>query len=131
MGVDASNGRARLGEPSLVRRVFVRSIGLALLSMIVMALPLRSDAHASVRTPARADAEPFGWVVECAFVRHLTADPIVYPGQPNQGHLHDFFGNLTTDAFSNYGSLIEATRLVRYPPIPGRIGCPPPTARPD
>ena len=124
MGVDASDGRARLGEPSLVRRVFVRSIGLALLSMIVMALPLRADAHASVRTPARADAEPFGWVVECAFVRHLTADPIVYPGQPNQGHLHDFFGNLTTDAFSNYGSLIEGDTTCALPADTGAYWVP-------
>lgn len=53
-------------------------------------------------------AGPVGWVVECGFVKHLTADPIAYPKQPNAGHLHDFFGNISTDAFSTYTSLRAA-----------------------
>jgi hypothetical protein len=32
-------------------------------------------------------------------------DPVVYPGQPGKSHLHTFFGNTETDAFSNYNSL--------------------------
>lgn len=32
-------------------------------------------------------------------------DPIVFPGQPGKSHLHQFFGNLSADAYSTYGSL--------------------------
>jgi hypothetical protein len=32
-------------------------------------------------------------------------DPIVYPGQPGKSHLHQFFGNSSTDANSTYASL--------------------------
>jgi hypothetical protein len=32
-------------------------------------------------------------------------DPIVYPGQPGASHLHQFFGNTSTNANSNYTTL--------------------------
>ncbi len=32
-------------------------------------------------------------------------DPIVFPGQPGKSHLHQFYGNLSADAYSTYGSL--------------------------
>jgi len=32
-------------------------------------------------------------------------DPIVYPGQPGKSHLHQFFGNLSANAYSTYASL--------------------------
>jgi hypothetical protein len=32
-------------------------------------------------------------------------DPIVYPGQPGKAHLHQFYGNLSADAYSTYQSL--------------------------
>jgi hypothetical protein len=35
----------------------------------------------------------------------LKADPIVYPGQPNAGHMHQFFGNDGADHNSTYESL--------------------------
>ncbi len=34
----------------------------------------------------------------CGYTRSLPDDPIVHPGEPGASHLHDFFGNLTTDA---------------------------------
>lgn len=102
--MDMADDRRPSSLPARVRTLFLRSLGLALVSMGVVTALSPTGAHAMGRT-SRADTDPIGWVVECAFVRHLTADPIVYPGQPDQGHLHDFFGNLTTDAFSSYGSL--------------------------
>jgi hypothetical protein len=33
-------------------------------------------------------------------------DPIVYPKQPGASHLHDFFGNTTTNAFSAYAGML-------------------------
>ena len=35
----------------------------------------------------------------------LADDPIVYPGQPGQSHLHQFFGNTAANAQSTYKSL--------------------------
>jgi hypothetical protein len=32
-------------------------------------------------------------------------DPIVYPGQPGDSHLHQFYGNTAADAYSTYSSL--------------------------
>ena len=46
------------------------------------------------------------FAVKCPFTREpphrLSDDPIVYPGQPGAAHSHDFFGNVTTDAYSTY-----------------------------
>lgn len=61
---------------------------------------------ASVSTPAAHASARFK--VECKFVRHRTADPIVYPQNPGMGHLHMFMGNKSTSAFSTYGSLRRA-----------------------
>lgn len=41
----------------------------------------------------------------CEFSHALQDDPIVSPGQPGTSHLHDFFGNVTTDSGSTYESL--------------------------
>jgi hypothetical protein len=40
---------------------------------------------------------------------HTSADdPIVYPGMPGAAHLHQFFANRSTSAFSTYLSMIQA-----------------------
>jgi hypothetical protein len=41
----------------------------------------------------------------CDYSHMSTDDPIVFPGQPGRAHLHTFFGNTRTDAFSTYQSL--------------------------
>lgn len=51
-------------------------------------------------TPTSAQA----FDLNCAYSRSLTDDPIVYQNQPGVSHLHDFFGNKTTDAFSTTNS---------------------------
>ncbi len=39
--------------------------------------------------------------------RRLSDDPIAHPGMPGMApHSHDFFGNLTTNANSDYDSLL-------------------------
>ena len=35
-------------------------------------------------------------------------DPIVYPGQPGDSHLHQFYGNTAADAYSTYSSLRQS-----------------------
>ncbi len=49
------------------------------------------------------------FVVECAHSHTLDDDPIVLPGQPGRSHLHEFFGNTSTDASSTLDSLEAAT----------------------
>ncbi|MGH9138467.1 MAG: DUF1996 domain-containing protein [Acidimicrobiales bacterium] len=43
--------------------------------------------------------------VACGYSHRLADDPIVYPGQSGRSHLHEFFGNITTDAHSTYDTL--------------------------
>jgi Domain of unknown function (DUF1996) len=42
----------------------------------------------------------------CDYSHMAFDDPIVKPGQPGAAHLHTFFGNTQTDAFSTYESLL-------------------------
>ncbi len=44
--------------------------------------------------------------VECAWSHAAPDDPIVHPGHPGRSHLHDFFGNVATDADSSATALL-------------------------
>jgi hypothetical protein len=44
--------------------------------------------------------------VECPYSHSAPDDPIVFPGEPGQSHLHDFFGATGTDAYSTADSLL-------------------------
>jgi hypothetical protein len=46
--------------------------------------------------------------VECGWSHRAPDDPMVEPGRPGASHLHDFFGNVTTDASSTAAGLIGA-----------------------
>ncbi len=43
----------------------------------------------------------------CQYSHFSSDDPIVYPGQPGRSHLHMFFGNTRTDAFTTTDSLVN------------------------
>jgi hypothetical protein len=45
--------------------------------------------------------------VKCEVSHFAYDDPIVYPGQPGRAHLHMFFGNTETNAYSTYDSLLN------------------------
>jgi len=60
-----------------------------------------------VVAPAARAVDSAGWVTVCGFDHRLQADPIVAPGEVS-AHLHDFFGNPSTDADSTHRSLLEA-----------------------
>src|SRR5205807_8150994 len=49
-----------------------------------------------------------GFVITCNYSHTLPDDPIVDPGMPGKSHSHDFFGNISTNAKSNYGTMITA-----------------------
>ena len=44
--------------------------------------------------------------VKCSYSHSAPDDPIVSYGQPGAAHMHDFFGNQTTSAFSTWSSLL-------------------------
>jgi hypothetical protein len=71
--------------------------------------PLGSTGSSEMRVrstserPLPADIGAFRTV--CDYSHMSTDDPIVFPGEPGRAHLHTFFGNTRTDAFSTYQSL--------------------------
>ncbi|HJP66894.1 MAG TPA: DUF1996 domain-containing protein [Actinomycetota bacterium] len=47
--------------------------------------------------------------IQCAYSHAAMDDPIVFPKQPGASHLHTFFGNTSTNAFSTYRTLRAGT----------------------
>lgn len=47
--------------------------------------------------------------VLCSADHYAADDPIVFPGQPGAAHMHTFYGNTSTDAFSTISSLSAAS----------------------
>ena len=80
----------------LLRRCGRRRTALAATVMLT-ALALVADAPV-----ARADGI---FVADCAFSHRAADDPIVFHGRPRWSHMHDFFGNGSTDASSTLKSL--------------------------
>jgi len=62
--------------------------------LIVEILP---SAHAAGQT----------FFTDCLPSHRAPDDPIVYPRQPGASHLHDFFGNTTTNASSTYAGMLS------------------------
>lgn len=71
---------------------------------IIVVLTLVSLALAVPGSPAVAGSTGV-FRVSCDFSHRAMADPIMSPGQ-RSAHLHDFFGNETTDRDSTYGSMV-------------------------
>jgi hypothetical protein len=51
--------------------------------------------------------------VACNFSHQASDDPIVFPGQPGASHLHEFFGNTTTNANSTLTSMHNGSTTCR------------------
>ncbi len=67
---------------------------------------LLQPAWGSGKVPADNGNDPVGaFRIICKPSHVGYDDPIVHPGQPGKSHLHQFFGNTKTDAFSTYQSL--------------------------
>jgi hypothetical protein len=49
------------------------------------------------------------FVTRCTFSHRAANDPIVFYGRPGASHLHDFFGNRTTNAFSKLKTMKKGT----------------------
>lgn len=80
---------------------------LVLLSALAL-LPL-------VGAPAEAEPTQGQFVARCPYSHTLSDDPIVVPGQPGASHSHDFFGNVTVDAFSTMETMLAGDTTCRIP----------------
>jgi hypothetical protein len=78
------------------------SVGIALVLACAVAI-LASLASASSATAASID-HGASFATRCNFSHRAQVDPIRVPGSPS-GHMHDFFGNNSTDAFSTYQTM--------------------------
>ncbi|MDP9299837.1 MAG: DUF1996 domain-containing protein, partial [Actinomycetota bacterium] len=58
-------------------------------------------------------SSPGQFVVRCKYSHTNMDDPIVFPGQPGASHMHDFFGNKTTDAASTLESMLAGRTTCR------------------
>ena len=67
--------------------------------------PLADDEIGSVPDGAVRVAE---FLADCPVSHFAADDPIVFPGQPGASHHHTFYGNTSTDAFSDLDSLLAA-----------------------
>jgi hypothetical protein len=79
------------------RRVLITTLAVLASIATVTLAPQMASAHA-----------PGGFGVQCGFTHMSMDDPIVYPGQPGMGHMHAFYGNKSTDAYSTRKSLLAA-----------------------
>ncbi len=68
--------------------------------------PSRAEADAIT---AQAGLRGSEFRADCFSKGRGNDDPIVKPGQPGASHIHEFFGNRTTDAFSTLQSLAAGT----------------------
>ncbi|MFN8075436.1 MAG: DUF1996 domain-containing protein [Kineosporiaceae bacterium] len=74
----------------------------------LVAVAVLAAAGLAATSPASAtrQAEQANFIVSCPFSHRAADDPLVHPGMAGMSHLHDFFGNTTTDAESTTTSLL-------------------------
>lgn len=75
---------------------------------VVAVLALLAGLVAVLVTPSAVRAEGM-FVAECDHTHTAANDPIVFPKLPGKSHLHEFFGNRSTNASSTPRSLRRAT----------------------
>jgi hypothetical protein len=98
--------QARAGVRHATRRRGV--VVLAALALLGAATAPAAMAKVTPRphvTPPKPPQRTGMIVSACSFSHRSNDDPIVYPGLPGVSHLHDFFGNVSTDANSTLASL--------------------------
>jgi hypothetical protein len=92
-----------------VRLALMLIVGVAAAAACVVALMLWKAPVASAQDEG-GDPTGANFVVSCGFSKQAQVDPIVNPGEPGTPeakahHMHDFFGNTTTDSNSTLDTL--------------------------
>ena len=88
-----------------VRLALMLIVGVVAAAACVVTLMLWKVPVASAQEEAPTGAN---FVVQCGFSHQKQVDPIVDFGKPTSFHMHDFFGNTTTDENSTLESLRAA-----------------------
>lgn len=95
-----------------MKRTFPVIAAALLVGLLAPANPAVSRAGSHRATSHRATSHrtvpSANFHISCRFVRSRADDPIVLPEQPGASHLHDFFGNRSTNAFSTVGTMRRA-----------------------
>jgi hypothetical protein len=100
-----------------VRLALMLIVGVAAAAACVMTLMLWKAPAASGQDETTPTEESF--VVKCNFHHRDQVDPIVDFGKATSFHMHDFYGNTTTNANSTYDTLRDAPDPAATPPDPG------------
>jgi Domain of unknown function (DUF1996) len=79
-----------------------RIIGVSVLVMCLVSVTLPLTRAVALRQSQAV------WSVKCDVSHRAPDDPIVFPAQAGRSHMHDFFGNVSTDADSSTASLVKA-----------------------
>lgn len=65
--------------------------------------------NGDIYTEGHIDTSNSGYFrVKCEVSHFAYDDPIVFPGEPGRAHLHMFFGNTNTNAYSTFDSLLNS-----------------------
>jgi len=96
--MQATNQRAWQARLALMLIVGVAAAAACVVTLLWWKAPAASGQEEPSPTGAN-------FVVRCPFSHRAQVDPIVDFGNPESFHMHDFFGNTTTDANSTYDTL--------------------------
>ena len=90
------------------------SLSVTAIALLVVSAPL---AHAgnNGRSDDRQGGPVGAFHVSCDFSHQAAVDPIVHPGMTEMSHVHHFFGNTSTDAFSTGQSLLAGATTCNDP----------------
>jgi Domain of unknown function (DUF1996) len=92
-------------------RRLLRSVSLGIVFVVVplaVALAIVGLDHLRGSSDDRGS-----FVVGCGWSHTLPDDPIVHPRRPGASHLHDFYGNVTTNASSTRASMLAGPTTCR------------------
>src|SRR5215471_4379060 len=84
-------------------RRFTKPLAMAAIALTMLGLAV----PAAQAVPGEDDSNVL-WQMLCAIDHFGPDDPIVFPGQPGESHMHSFYGNTTTGANSTGASLMAA-----------------------
>jgi hypothetical protein len=76
--------------------------GALVATLLAVLLPTRAAALITPMLHGQGN-----WEVNCQYIKSAPNDPIVHPRDPGASHMHDFFANAATTAFSNRSRLIQ------------------------